>query len=82
VRPKTGVQNLQEPLKVSRVCERLYDLPGNLVLIAKPSKLKQPGFHEDVAQQLKKFMLIPRWTPGVVTLAQQVNELLVNSSLA
>jgi hypothetical protein len=44
--------------------------------------LKQPGFHEGVAQQLKKVMLIARWTRRVVTLAQQVNELLLNRSLA
>jgi hypothetical protein len=47
--PETSIQNLQKAVKISRACDRPYDPPGDLVLIAEPSELKQSGFHEDVA---------------------------------
>jgi len=47
--PETSLQNLQKAVKISRVCDRPNDPPGDLVLIAKPSELKQPGVYEDVA---------------------------------
>jgi len=46
---ETSLQNLQKAVKISRVCDRPYDPPGDLVLIAKPSELKQPGVYEAVA---------------------------------
>ena len=46
---ESSLQNPQEPEKISRVCDRLYDLPGDLVLITKPGELKQPAVYKAVA---------------------------------
>ena len=47
--PETSLKVLQK-LAVSRVCDWLYDPPGDFVLIPEPDELKQPGVHEGVAQ--------------------------------